>query len=284
MEIQEILKQLEIYDGTFPKEALEAAIEKKEKITPILLDSLNKITQEAERYSLYREYILHAHALYLLAQFREKQAYPLMHKFFSISHPIIEMLIGESHIEQAGRLLASVSDGDMSLIKDLIENPDVYEYVRSSCIDALIVLMVNGDLSRELVIEYFSELFDNKLERKQGYIWNGLIATCLDLNIYELLDKIKEAFSSKFVLETLTLDEVIEAFELNKKDPVIFKKDDYPNTYIDNAVKEMEYLEDVLDDENTGYDEPVRIEPKIGRNLPCPCGSGKKYKKCCGKK
>ena len=23
--------------------------------------------------------------------------------------------------------------------------------------------------------------------------------------------------------------------------------------------------------------------PKIGRNAPCPCGSGKKYKKCCGK-
>jgi len=26
-----------------------------------------------------------------------------------------------------------------------------------------------------------------------------------------------------------------------------------------------------------------RDEPKIGRNDPCPCGSGKKYKKCCGK-
>ncbi|MGB0911339.1 MAG: SEC-C metal-binding domain-containing protein, partial [Nitrospirales bacterium] len=27
----------------------------------------------------------------------------------------------------------------------------------------------------------------------------------------------------------------------------------------------------------------VRSEPKIGRNDQCPCGSGKKYKKCCGK-
>ena len=26
----------------------------------------------------------------------------------------------------------------------------------------------------------------------------------------------------------------------------------------------------------------VRIEKKIGRNEPCPCGSGKKYKKCHG--
>jgi len=30
--------------------------------------------------------------------------------------------------------------------------------------------------------------------------------------------------------------------------------------------------------------EPIRnVAPKIGRNAPCPCGSGKKYKKCCGK-
>jgi len=26
----------------------------------------------------------------------------------------------------------------------------------------------------------------------------------------------------------------------------------------------------------------VRLEPKVGRNEPCPCGSGKKFKKCCG--
>jgi len=27
----------------------------------------------------------------------------------------------------------------------------------------------------------------------------------------------------------------------------------------------------------------VREEPKVGRNDPCPCGSGRKYKKCCGR-
>ncbi|MEN8179404.1 MAG: YchJ family metal-binding protein [Pseudomonadota bacterium] len=27
----------------------------------------------------------------------------------------------------------------------------------------------------------------------------------------------------------------------------------------------------------------VRNQPKVGRNDPCPCGSGKKYKKCCGR-
>jgi preprotein translocase subunit SecA len=28
---------------------------------------------------------------------------------------------------------------------------------------------------------------------------------------------------------------------------------------------------------------PVRVGPKVGRNDPCPCGSGKKYKHCCGR-
>jgi SWIM/SEC-C metal-binding protein len=27
--------------------------------------------------------------------------------------------------------------------------------------------------------------------------------------------------------------------------------------------------------------EPARSTPKVGRNEPCPCGSGKKFKKCC---
>lgn len=29
--------------------------------------------------------------------------------------------------------------------------------------------------------------------------------------------------------------------------------------------------------------EPIKAEKKVGRNEPCPCGSGKKYKKCCGR-
>jgi hypothetical protein len=32
----------------------------------------------------------------------------------------------------------------------------------------------------------------------------------------------------------------------------------------------------------TLVDEPVVVPAKVGRNDPCPCGSGKKFKKCCG--
>jgi preprotein translocase subunit SecA len=40
---------------------------------------------------------------------------------------------------------------------------------------------------------------------------------------------------------------------------------------------------DYFDPSTPVKQEPVRVEPKIGRNDPCPCGSGKKYKQCHGK-
>ena len=37
-------------------------------------------------------------------------------------------------------------------------------------------------------------------------------------------------------------------------------------------------------DASTTSPEPQRTKSKIGRNDPCPCGSGKKYKRCCSGK
>ena len=50
-------------------------------------------------------------------------------------------------------------------------------------------------------------------------------------------------------------------------------------------ISEVEYLlsPDDFDSQPlmAGGETVVRDEPKVGRNDPCPCGSGKKYKKCC---
>ena len=34
---------------------------------------------------------------------------------------------------------------------------------------------------------------------------------------------------------------------------------------------------------DAGKGEPIKADATPGRNDPCPCGSGKKYKKCCGR-
>ncbi|HJU45486.1 MAG TPA: SEC-C metal-binding domain-containing protein, partial [Chitinophagaceae bacterium] len=47
----------------------------------------------------------------------------------------------------------------------------------------------------------------------------------------------------------------------------------------DYAANENDYF----DPSGGGKPEPVKVGPKVGRNDPCPCGSGKKYKQCHGK-
>ena len=44
--------------------------------------------------------------------------------------------------------------------------------------------------------------------------------------------------------------------------------------------KELEYTDHESEQDKTQA--PVKKAPKVSRNAPCPCGSGKKYKKCCG--
>jgi len=46
--------------------------------------------------------------------------------------------------------------------------------------------------------------------------------------------------------------------------------------------KDLEAEEQLLAE--TEKVEPIKADAKPGRNDPCPCGSGKKYKKCCGRK
>ncbi len=57
-------------------------------------------------------------------------------------------------------------------------------------------------------------------------------------------------------------------------DAVPEDKHDQPLGTDDNPIPLVRFLESDTDTNSSG---------KIRRNLPCPCGSGKKYKKCCGR-
>ena len=60
----------------------------------------------------------------------------------------------------------------------------------------------------------------------------------------------------------------------------IFKKNDWKYTIEVDRKKP----EDITDLEILlNWPKPTKVEEKVGRNEPCSCGSGKKYKKCCGK-
>lgn len=57
-----------------------------------------------------------------------------------------------------------------------------------------------------------------------------------------------------------------------------------PRNHTNDEFEEDEYEEDEYEDENALDSQFVAKDAaKIGRNAPCPCGSGLKYKRCCGK-
>ena len=51
----------------------------------------------------------------------------------------------------------------------------------------------------------------------------------------------------------------------------------------DNAQFERALRRALPEDQPSATPQPVVNGPRVGRNDPCPCGSGKKYKKCCGR-
>ncbi len=64
------------------------------------------------------------------------------------------------------------------------------------------------------------------------------------------------------------------------------REDPSAQRFHDRVGREKAYRKQVPgDDEGTLPPpvEPIRAKEKPERNDPCPCGSGKKYKKCCGK-
>jgi Protein of unknown function (DUF1186) len=208
MQLTEIISQLEHNTGTFPREALENAIAEQSAITPVLIATLEEYKNNLENLLEESDYILHLCAFYLLAQFREKSAYPLIIEFFSVTGEIAMDVTGDLVTEDLGRIIASVFDGNLAPIKQLIENQQVSEYVRSAALNSLLILVAQGIISREQVIEYFEELFSTKLERKPGYIFTKLVINSCKLCFIELKKYIDEVFE----------EGLIEAFFINQDD------------------------------------------------------------------
>jgi preprotein translocase subunit SecA len=92
----------------------------------------------------------------------------------------------------------------------------------------------------------------------------------------ELLDVIKnDVVKSIMAVKIRTADELDAASESINEDMSQVKDLQYQHADIsaDTAETEKPVATAVA---------PVRSGPKVGRNDPCPCGSGKKYKACCG--
>lgn len=148
-----------------------------------------------------------------------------------------------------------------------------------------------GDLQRfwgsyfQIEKEIYEQLLENPEEEVKGTVKELAQKYGQEvLTMVGFLDGINESLKEPNPIETMDEDtEVSLAFDKEKlyKNMVAAKADwlyelpQWKEIYSEEELKKM-YKEQ----KESGT---IRKEKKIGRNDPCPCGSGKKYKKCCGR-
>lgn len=281
----------------FPRETLEEAVSRREESTPHLLRAIEEAanTKEVGDDDWCALDALHIYALYLLAQFHETRAYEPIVRL--LRNPIYEDLTGDGVLEQLPRILASVCGGDVGPIKALFEDREIPEYVRAAALESLGVLVNAGLLSREELSAYVGVFLNDRTDEKAtGYLWDVGIYLCVEHRLTEHLAAIRALYHDGVADPQFeTLEDVEKGMVLPPGESVYPGSYERPEGLIDSAIDELKdwwcfdpksvdhSFEPIMYDDPSGPAEPyVRAQPKVGRNDPCPCGSGRKFKKCCG--
>ncbi|MGH9794383.1 MAG: DUF1186 domain-containing protein [Candidatus Acidiferrales bacterium] len=307
MRIEELLAGLNQPRDAFPNELIAELISRRAEAIPLLLGLLEALDRDPGLWLADGKRMDHIYAFYLLAQFREPRAYPLLVSIFSRPGEFPFDLAGDVVTEDLGPILASVSCGDMSGMTTLVENERANEWVRAAALSGLVLLVDAGERTREEVMEYLLRLF-RRLERKPGAQWDSVATACADLWPHEALADLRPAYEEGLVDPmAIAWDDVEYALRLGKEgamhdgrygDPLIrdvawdmrwmsaFRSDEELPRLDDTEVEIETNLPELLEVAEQMIHEraPVHVRrdaPKTGRNEPCPCGSGKKYKKCC---
>jgi Flp pilus assembly protein TadD/uncharacterized protein YecA (UPF0149 family) len=128
-----------------------------------------------------------------------------------------------------------------------------------------------SDLLHDMLVSAVADMDDDD-ERQQRLVMEWLILD--EQHIYRPeIARLKKELPELYAMHKNFFDEVLRTRN--------------PEKLMRERDKMMRKLKarnpDWSEDDDDKKLEPVRrADPKIGRNDPCPCGSGKKYKKCCG--
>lgn len=228
-----------------------------------------------------------------------------------------DVLFGELLYEFGPALMAMMARNSPEAIAKLekaaVPHPDIEPDYNALPLDALALLVDKGayerarldDLVRSIDVALRDEQFQPQQTERREWIAT-VLANCGPGDLLELLRGwfAEMSESEAPFVRIIGLEDVEESacdtreervqmwYNLHTWDDI--EKDTYESLrwMMDDSVGEFE--EDSEDEpmflqEPLGYDDSdvptmplVRTDPKIGRNDPCPCGSGKKYKKCCG--
>jgi hypothetical protein len=240
MEIADILPQFEKNTGKFPIAAVEAAVAQREEIAPELLRILAETVDRTAELDAEGDYMAHLYAMFLLAQFRETRAYPLVLHLALLPGDLQYSLCADFITDDLGRVLASVCGGDLVGIQFLIENKDADEWARGAALDSLVTLVATGQKSREEIVDYFARLFRGKLPRHWSHVWDKLVSCSSDLYPEELLNDMEQAYEEDLVDSSYIRFEDVKSDLAMGKAQVLARLADDPNRrLVEDTVKEM---------------------------------------------
>ena len=156
------------------------------------------------------------------------------------------------------------------------------------------MLTRRGELPRDATAAFLHDCYAQLEPRKDCYVWNGWVDAVASLGLIELKPLVQQAFVHGSIDSTWM---TFEGFERELQHSVDHPEAeplhaDGDQTLFGDTVAEMSGWDCFtqhasghetpdrwpLDSPGTPHREPLR---KVGRNDPCPCGSGKKFKKCC---
>ena len=160
----------------------------------------------------------------------------------------------------------------------------------------LAMVTLNGELPRDEAARFLRVCYSELLPQDECYVWEGWQEAVAWLGLAEFKPLVQEAFDRGFISPTWT---DIHFFEEDLRaaldDPAaLLQQDDGRYTLFGDTIDEMSWWYCFNRDRDNNHVRKVLGAPlqkstapasnphrRIGRNDPCPCGSGKKFKKCC---
>ena len=169
--------------------------------------------------------------------------------------------------------MASVFDGDAEALFDMIGDAAVDEFVRDALWCAAVTLTRRGRIAADAMAHFLVRFDDERLAPSPDMAWYGWLQAIADLGLVELAPRVVPLWRDGRLPENILEP---EDFEADLAAAVAGHPDRQREGLIDDIAADLAWVD------WRGTPEPV-INPMrhVGRNDPCPCGSGRKAKKCC---
>ena len=277
--------------GRIPVEAIEAARAQRDAIVPLVLNDIDQFVSSG-RSEIGADALFIA--FHLLGEWREKSAYRPLARLLRSPPVMVERVIGDAISETSHRVMTAVFDGDPEPIYEVIRDPDADEFVRSRMLESIAMLTLGGALPRSQTEVFLRDCYDTLEPRHDNFVWSGWQSAIARLGFTALEPLVREAFARDLIDPSwLHLEHFLDdlAYAVAHPDAPVPPPDRDFEAFED-TVAELEHWDCfepqretrnafkslVASASGTPARNPFR---DVGRNDPCPCGSGKKFKKCC---